>query len=235
MKKTLTLITMIIISSLTFSSSSAKPSNISSGFEYWTQADGDTIQYNVFTTPAKWYPATMEIVELVGQVYQNNFLITTSIYGTGDFMSFVHAPGTPASPIVGIPQINGTAFYNGKCFIGEVRNGGGNVMYPPEPKLTCNPIVGESFDVYSTVFESETDRTIVIPSFKTRYRTIRKSSYLPLYPDVLVTAIAEYNPDGTVGWVGNYYYAKGVGIILQYGGFVKPDGTIDAIKLFKNP
>jgi hypothetical protein len=208
---------------------------ITSGLEYWPQAHGDTIQYNVFETPATFDPETMEIAELEGAVYKHNMLISTSLHRSSGFTSFSHHPSMPAAPIdMHFAQVNGLGIYNGNCFFGESVNELGNVIHPPEPKICCHPVVGQSFDVFSMVFQSENDPTIVIENYHTRYKTLRTAPY---YGDVIVTAMAELGQNGEFsGWVGNFYFKRAVGIILQYGGVLNSDGrTMNAIKLFKNP
>jgi len=197
-----------------------------SGHVYWPQTAGNSIQYNVFIFSGSYNPSTMWITAN-SVTYVANRIISTSFEKRG-FVSFVHEPSAYAfPPTMSAAQINGTGFGTGKCFLGEVTNEWGMTIYPPEPKITCNPIVGESFDVWSTVFNGSS-----VFSFQTRYKTLVHYDTAASFKDVWVTSLIEI---GNPSWVVNYYFAKNIGIVIMLYGRLNADNTMSGVEWFKNP
>jgi hypothetical protein len=193
--------------------------------EYEPLEVGKTITYNVYEMTGAYNDSDMRI-SVTNSTYVGKVKITLSANEYNDYVTkklyvrYYHGETIPSTPIIWSSTLQDAKWIrsNNVEFIGEMINELGNTIIPPEPKITKNPIAGESFTDTSIIRASVANTTIINPAFKWKYRTIE---YLPTawggFVDCWRTGLREYNPNGT-DRVYNYLFMKNKGMVnFWYG------------------
>jgi len=150
-------------------------------------------------------------------------------------VEYHHPDNTPAEPIVWAQTFQRMfGALNGKYFVGEGINNGGQFIDPPEAFLTQNPAAGEIIDTSSIVYTSATDSTVAIPAYRWKYKTLAHYDTYGNLPwsDCWQTALLEYAQGGAPGVIYNFTFARDIGLVHVLIGVIGANNTIAGHELY---
>jgi len=200
---------------------------------YWPMLPGSVSKFARYSVVGGWNPSTMAIwinspqsQFLNGEEFEYSYRATP----VGITWSELHHPvGSTTGPT--FQRMAGVL--GDKYFLGEGINDIGNFIYPPEPFITQYPIAGETLDAYSVVRKSDSDPTVVIPAYHSKYKTLAHYDVWGNLPwaDCWQTALLEYGPSGPTN-IYNFVFARDIGLVNVKIGFIGANNAITGFELY---
>lgn len=142
-------------------------------------------------------------------------IVTASGNFTAEFFEAPETPNTPINPATTLCDCM-AILPNGLHYLGEAKNQLGQVVWPPEMKLTLNPFAGQLVEGVSAVYPNDTSQTAITQNFRWTYRTLAHYPMYGPFADCWRTSL--YEPGNKAAY--NYVFQQGVGPVCFWYGIV---------------